>query len=426
MKLKIDSWMGSLGVASAAGLLALGVACSRDANPVSVPVEERSVVSVASSPEGASLEEQVLNVYGSPSPEVYATPVSTPMATPTYTSSPTSTSTPTPTPTPTLTPTPSPTPSHTATPPHTSTSTPSSTPPPTLTPTPEPTLTYTPTSIPSPTLTPTPTSTPALTPTAIPTQTYTPTSTPVPVLLSYVEWVVDGHQMSLDVLDDLKHGVQLMHDYAVSLGMPEIEKTITFHVDYGPHLQYTGIYYFDSVFLNSARFDSANFRILAASHELNHAQMDALSDLSMNTDDYDEVPGTGPEWLTEGVAEFLSYQALSEGDVMSYDAIRGNILLKGSYLSASGSLAEMGTSEDFEPFGLSGYRYSMLAVEFLASLAGQSSLIDYYESLEEGTTWQEGFKNTFGMNVNDFYERFEEHEANGFPRLETPKHVGLE
>ena len=374
MRVNFGSWIGSLGVASAAGLLALGVACSRESGPVSVSVEERAsvVVSVASSPEGASLEEQVLNVYGSPSPEVYATATSVPT--------------------------------------------------PALTPTAVPTATSVPTVIPTPTYTVTPEPTATLTPTAVPTATYTPTPRPIPVPFSYVEWVVDGHQVSLDILDDLKHGAQLMHDYAVSLGMPEIAKTITFHVDYGPHLQYTGIYYFDSVFLNSARFDSANFRILAAAHELNHAQMDALSDLSMNTDYYDEVPGTGPEWLTEGVAEFLSYQALSEGAVMSYDAIRGNVLLSRSYLSASGSLAEMGTRKDFEPFGLSGYRYSMLAVEFLASLAGQSSLIDYYESLEEGTTWQDGFKNTFGMSVNDFYDRFEEHKENGFPRLETPKY----
>ena len=46
MKLNFGSWIGSLGVASAAGLLALGVACSRDASPVSVPVEERASVAL--------------------------------------------------------------------------------------------------------------------------------------------------------------------------------------------------------------------------------------------------------------------------------------------------------------------------------------------------------------------------------------------
>ena len=462
MKLKIDSWMGSLGVASAAGLLALGVACSRDASPASVPVEERAsaVVSVASSPEGASLEERVLNVYGSPSPEVYATPIPTPMATPTYTPSPspTTTSTPTHTPTPTLTPTAIPTPTYTPSPSPTTTSTPTHTPTPTLTPTAIPTPTYTPTPSPTltptrtptptpePTSTPTPTLTPTLTPTPSPTATPTATPTPVPELFgkplpvspSYVRWVI-GDEVSERHEYIARLGVELMHDYAVSIGMPDMEGEITAYVFHNPD-KLAEAYYerFDwsgpevfglknrngfaeegFFFMNTSNLDAyhLHFQYRLSAHELNHTQTADLSSLSFAAG-YGEVPLTGPKWLDEGTADFMAWQALSEGGIIPYETMRELFLRNAERIPEP--LEELSTSAGFNSKFNSG-DHSVLAVELLASRSGQGSLFDYYASLEPGTMWRGQFQETFGIGISEFYDLFEQHRKAGFPELELPK-----
>ena len=324
MRLRLACWLWAL---RAVGTLV----------PVSVPVEERAsaVVSVASSPEGASLEEQVLNFYGSPSPEGYATatfvptkvltvlpmPTYAPTPTVTPTLTPTATATPLPTPTPTLTPTPSPSPTPTSTPEPTATYTPTPlpTPTPTLTPTatatplptPTPTLTPTPSPSPTPTSTPEPTATYTPTPLPTPTPTLTPTPNPAPVPLSYVSWWVDDRASS-DLVDDLKRGAELMHEYAVSLGMPEIKKNIPFNVYYEPHADYVGAYYRApngevAIALNATSLFPGTDSIYASAHELSHAQRDALSGLDL-IGVYGDVPEAGPIWLDEGTSEFLAWE----------------------------------------------------------------------------------------------------------------------
>ena len=419
--------MGSLGVASAAGLLALGVACSRDANPVSFPVEDEGsvVVSVASSPEGASLEEKVLNSYGSPSPEVYATATSSP--TPTYTPTPTHTPSPTTTPTltPTLTPTAIPTPTYTPTPTHT--------PSPTTTPTLTPTLT--PTAIPTPTYTPTPTHTPS------PTATSTPT--PVPVSPSYVKWDF-GDEVSERQEHIVRLGVELMHDYAVSIGMPEIKKDITVHTyhnfdnlvdaysevrglskDEIPAAQlniiraYTGFAYDRHAFINTSVSDELyeHFQVQLPAHELVHTQTAVLSGLGFALGS-NGISYAGPEWLTEGVADFLAWQALSEGGVKPYGEIR-HFLLRNSKRHPE-PLEELETRNSFRS-KYNSADHAILAAELLASRSGQGSLFDYYDSLEPGTTWQRQFQETFGLRIGEFYDLFERHRKEGFPELELPK-----
>ena len=457
MKLKIDSWMGSLGVASAAGLLALGVACSRDAGPVSVQTEERPVVS---SPEGASLEEQVLNAYGSPSPD-YATatsvptPTLTPAAVPTVTPEPTATYTPTPSPTATSTPAPSPTLTPTVIPTATSvptvtpepTATYTPTPSPTATSTPAPSPTLTPTVIPTPTYTPTPTPeptlTPTLTPTAMPTPTSTPTPAPSPVSPSYVKWNF-GDEVSERQKHVVRLGVGLMHDYAKLIGMPEIKKDVAFHVyhnfdnlvdaysevidlpedripaDWLDRMrEYRGFAYDRHVFINASELDKVHepFQVKLSAHELVHAQTAALITI-LNTFGSDGIPHTGPIWLTEGVADFLAWQALSEGGVKPYGEIRDLILQNAQRHPRS--LERLEKRDAFNSRYNSG-DHSILAVELLASRTGQGSLFDYYVSLKPGTTWRGQFQETFGVGVGEFYGLFAEHQKNGFPEAELPR-----
>ena len=67
------------------------------------------------------------------------------------------------------------------------------------------------------------------------------------------------------------------------------------------------------------------------------------------------------------------------------------------------------------------------AAELLASQVGMSKLFDYYKYVEpwmepwdhsEGRKWRPAFERAYGMTVEEFYELFEEHRADGFPEVE--------
>ena len=340
MKLKIDSWMGSLGVASASGLLAFGVACSRDSVPVSVPVEERPVVSAA-----VSLEKQALNAHGSPSSEVHA-------------------------------------------------------------------VAYAPDSA----------------------------STPAPFSPSYVNFVFGD-----EVLGEHEHavrlGVELMHDYSLSLGRPDLDHDVHVYafddfeslvdevyeawrdVEGNGFSRYSvrvdlfngdflGLAASDYAFINASIFDGLHVRdqIRVSAHEFNHAQFNNLGTLGLD-DAYARRPDVEPLWLNEGIADFLAYQAISESGVGSYEDVRKDFF---PHVLDAMPLERMETRKGFSSEA-DGFPYSTLAAEFLASHAGQSSLLGFYASLTIGIAWEDQFRETFGMAVNDFYDPLCRAQGEGLP-----------
>ena len=371
-----------------------------------------------------------------PTPTVAATdtPTSVPTDTPspvpptatyTHTPIPTYTFTPTPTYTPLPTDTPIPTPTYTPSPTYTPTYTP------TFTPTLSPTSTYTPTQ--TPTVTPTPTSTDT------PTPTNTPTITPTPVVLYGVNWIIGGG-VSEKHETDARLAAGLLHDYAVSMGVSEIDditayvyhdfdKLIEVYSDVSGRSEsrsreiwddgvIRGLAGRDSIFINTSRGSSfsANRMLLLTAHELSHAQRHGLHELRAGFF-YDDVPEHGPRWLDEGISDFHEYQVLSLTGSYTYDFAREYFLGRADF---HGSLRDMEAQNGFVQ---SSPYYPFFAAELLASIAGESSLYDFYAALHPGTTWQAEFKNTFGLSIGEFYDRFEEHEAAGFPKLEIPKFV---
>ena len=64
------------------------------------------------------------------------------------------------------------------------------------------------------------------------------------------------------------------------------------------------------------------------------------------------------------------------------------------------------------------YDYSMMAVELLASYKGDGAILDYWASLDPGAVWETQFRKAFGISVDEFYARFNEHAGAGFPKLE--------
>ena len=117
----------------------------------------------------------------------------------------------------------------------------------------------------------------------------------------------------------------------------------------------------------------------------------------------------------------MAFRALDAGGTLSYDSERSStdpwgVVEYGKH--ADKPLSEMVTGDDFAEVRGSGYKNSLLATELLASYAGEEALLRYYNLQGSDTTWQGAFGTALGMAVEEFYERFEEHRAAGFPEVD--------
>ena len=317
------------------------------------------------------------------------------------------------TPAPTVAPTPSPT------------STPAPNLTPTLSPTPTPTPTPAPTSI--------PTTTPMPTPTASPAETLPPLVT-MPGAPDYVKWMI-ASDVRPEYVEASIEGTRLFHEYIESLGMSGIKTKVRLSLFHDQDkfiaayeartggkanrnvLESTAVAGEGNINVNALRLEEQKTSLESLrkiiAHEMVHALGHELAGVRGGSDDY-SIPKTGPRWLTEGIAEFLAYQAMSAADNLDYDTKRiWEFVEQGKYVDMP--LSKLETMVGIRAARGSTYNYFLLAAELLASRTGQNSLIRYYTLLQPGTTWQEAFQTTFGITVDEFYQVFEEHRAAGFP-----------
>ncbi len=243
--------------------------------------------------------------------------------------------------------------------------------------------------------------------------------------------------------------VRLMDEYVMALELPQIDGRITFYLyNYGDELveaysresgwslEQTRNYWEQGstavasggwIVLNASvewySKGPRKSRMKVIAHELVHSGYQyRLSQLNVGGANR-QVPDGGPRWLSEGIAEFLAYQALSAGGVFSYQTERQSKDPWGFVEHAKivdKQLRDMETQDGFSSVRGSPYKYSLMAAELLASHTGQRALLDYYRLLQPGTTWQMAFEAAFGMTVTEFYQLFEEHRAAGFPPMELP------
>ena len=245
-------------------------------------------------------------------------------------------------------------------------------------------------------------------------------------------------------------GVQLMHDYAVSLGMLGIEEDVTFHL-YHNHVALFAAYarvrdvsedfardHWDDgdgtgeagngwIFVNTSgswvRKEPLFSLMKMPAHELFHTYQQGLSGLSV-WGGVNQVPEAGPRWLSEGTAEYFAYRAMDAGGEADFDKMRNStdpwgFVKHAEYVDRR--LSEMETWTGFSGARGDITSYAVMAAELLASRTGEKSLIQFYSLTQPGTTWQEAFEQAFGMNVEEFYDLFEEHREAGFPELEAPE-----
>ena len=273
-----------------------------------------------------------------------------------------------------------------------------------------------------------------------------PTPTLLPVLgsgshaatPSYLSWMI-GSGVSEQDRETAIRAVKLMHDYAVSLGLPDVNAPIKFHIyrdqeelvriyasvtgrtlersrDLWVTKRNTAVATTSGIFLNAGHhwYSKAprDLRMKVIAHELIHGFQHRL----MGT-----RSSWGPTWLTEGTAEFLAYRALAEGNILPYSSARETFLESAEIVTEP--LRDMEESSGFQGAGGGGraYRFIPLAMELLASHSGESSFLTYLTLRGPESTWQESFQAAFGMEVEKFYELFEAHRAAGYPELELPK-----
>lgn len=348
-----------------------------------------------------------------------------------------------------------------ATPAPTATATPNLTPTPTLekglqtpVPTAMPTLQSTATPMPEPTpaVAPTPTPTPAPEPTATP--------TPTPVILTdtagvrefqdpdvpYLRWEV-GPEVPDSYFYNLREGVIVTRQYLTSLGLSELEGQVSFYLywDIVPAMarvyglseedirrRFEGIGHFGSEVLiregssvvfkdisELAGSPSSTALAHSGAHSLSHSYQHLLPEEGRWQHDHMTLEDhhVGPAWLIEGGAEFQSLRAMAKGAVIRYDQRRQQ------YGARAGTVeAPLQNLETYDVLLPTPHSYSLgtMAVELLASHAGEETVVSYWTLLGSETTWREAFETAFGLTIDEFYPLFEEHRAAGFPEVDLP------
>ena len=251
-----------------------------------------------------------------------------------------------------------------------------------------------------------------------------------------------GEGVSLVHRSYAKIGVDWVNDYFMRADVPEIEGSITFYLyhnldnfveayakdrgldedrgrehlefpftSYGGFAATTGDYF--SVNTSQAYFLEDRNVIETSAHELSHAVRRSL------VKDAGKLQEFEPIWVNEGISDYHSDRALSDSGFHPFEERRA------LFIEAFGSYGSLRNMEDWDGYysGDNSPIYSFLAAELMESLGGEGSLFEFYARLHPETTWQAEFKNTFGLSIGEFYDRFEQHEAAGFPKLEIPKFV---
>ena len=152
-------------------------------------------------------------------------------------------------------------------------------------------------------------------------------------------------------------------------------------------------------------------------HSLVHSYQQLLPEYRENTASHSEVYLDGPAWLLEGGAEFQTIRSFEMGGSYVYEQrrkwYRERAETVNTHLSQLETYGDLLATEE-------GYQLSTMAVELLAAHAGEKAVINYWKLLGPGTTWQDAFEAAFGMTPAQFYPKFAQHRATGFPELDLP------
>ena len=145
----------------------------------------------------------------------------------------------------------------------------------------------------------------------------------------------------------------------------------------------------------------ATYRCFPIAHEYFHSVQQALSGNNYLR---------SPTWIVEGSAFYTDFQQRYSKGQASY--------LPGYHFTWAtlGPELTLGTSSSLSYGDRAALGYS--AFEWLADEVGEGAIIDYFALLKTSDTWEIAFQRAFGLSVDDFYARFEEHRREVAPPFE--------
>ena len=170
-----------------------------------------------------------------------------------------------------------------------------------------------------------------------------------------------------------------------------------------------------AVFIYSTHFLDDRRRLL---HVIAHEHYHAIQTLGIVGSD--GIRHIGPEWLIEGSARYVEAWTLDqageplEGQLTDYRKTADIARVKGftGSLRSIAPFAGFFSPDRTELEILAAYSLGRLAAELLAdNYGGLEAVTQFYRAIDEDTTWQEAFEDTFGISVDDFYTEFEEYRA---------------
>ncbi len=259
----------------------------------------------------------------------------------------------------------------------------------------------------------------------------------------YVIWDV-GPNVPQNIFDETRTGIVLMHKYTSALGgLPAEVRPVTvflYHDDWDAlapkYARRKGISTSDArAYLSSVQHTadveegfmvlfSANlaketpaYQRWVTAHELGHNYQDWNSWYGVPYHDYHwglVHRVLGPVWLFEGCIEFQVAKAFDAGGVIQYDQYREWTVSVAQTVSAP--LKDIETRTESRKHAGS-YQLGWMACELLAHISGKTVPSIYWSLPAPDTSWQDAFTQFFGLSLEEFYPRFEQHRAAGFPDL---------
>ena len=177
------------------------------------------------------------------------------------------------------------------------------------------------------------------------------------------------------------------------------------------------IFWLDSDYLTEASPDISPGAQRLLTHEYVHVVQHRHGPSGPRVGDH-AVPRIGPVWLTEGVAEYLARRHFAavltpRHEEDPYDRVfRMQAEVAGSVEGELRTLETRAGVEQSFPYTGHTYALSSIAAQQLAQHAGEAALLDYYAALGETGNWRSSFESTFGLTIEEFYEKFDDPRPN--------------
>ena len=123
----------------------------------------------------------------------------------------------------------------------------------------------------------------------------------------------------------------------------------------------------------------------------------------------------GPEWMDEGMAAYFE-EKLDE----VYEERIVSTLEVATWSQDS--------LRDMEIIKYKGFNHPVasLAIHQLVLFAGEESLFEFYATLKNSASWQEEFEESFGIAVDEFYDKFASYRAESAPSLPQIRGIVLD